>query len=97
MKRIVDPFAKSPLKSSAILNTENDDKLWFFWPILAEFHFCNNNHSKLVSKLKFRQYFNEINTEGLVFTKRLKCSDVHKFQKLNNLSIKILKLNFCQD
>ena len=35
--------------------------------------------------------------EGFDFTNGYKCSEVHKFEKLNNLSINIFELNFYQD
>ena len=38
-----------------------------------------------------------MNIEGFDFTNGFNCSDVHKFEKLNNLSINIFELNFYQD
>ena len=38
-----------------------------------------------------------MNIEGLDFSNGFKCSDVHKFEKLNNLSINIFEFNFHQD
>ena len=70
---------KIPLRSSAILNIENDDKYCFLWSILAYLHPCNNNHPNRVSS--YRQYLNELNIEGFDFTNGFKCSDVHKFEK----------------
>ena len=37
-------YVKIPLRSSAILNIENNDKHCFLWSILAYIHPCNNNH-----------------------------------------------------
>ena len=37
-------YVKSPLRSSAISNVENNDKYCFLWSILASLHPCNNNH-----------------------------------------------------
>ena len=37
-----------------------------------------------------------MNIEGFDFTNGFKCSDVHKFEKLNNLSLNIFQLNFCR-
>ena len=88
-------YVKIPLRSNAILNIENNDKYRFLWSILASLHPSNNNHPNRVSS--FRQYFNELNLEGFDFTNGFKCSDVHKFEKLNNLSINIFELNFYQD
>ena len=45
----------------------------------------------------YKKYFDELNIEGFDFTNGFKCSDVHKFEKLNNLSINIFELNFYLD
>ena len=88
-------YIKIPLRSNAILNIENNDKYCFLWSILASLHPCNNNHPNRVSN--YRQYFDELNIQGLDFTNGFKCSDVHKFIELNNLSVNIFELNFYQD
>ena len=88
-------YVKNPLRSSAILNIENNDKYCFLWSILAYLHPCNNNHPNRVSN--YRQYFNELNIQDFDFTNGFKCSDVHKFNELNNLSVNIFELNFYQD
>ena len=87
-------YVKIPLRSSAILNIEND-KYCFLLSILAYLNPCNNNHTHRVSN--YRKYFNELNITGFDFTNGFKCSDVHKFEKLNILSINIFELNFYQD
>ena len=38
-----------------------------------------------------------MNIQGFVFLNGFKCSDVHKFEKLNKLSINIFEMNFYQD
>ena len=38
-----------------------------------------------------------MNIQGFDFSNEFKCSDVHKFEKPNNLSIKIFELSFYQD
>ena len=88
-------YVKIPLRSNAILNIENNDKYCFIWSIFASLHPCNNNHPNRVSN--YKQYFNELNIDGFDFTNGFKCSDVHKFNELNNLSINIFELNFYQD
>ena len=45
----------------------------------------------------YKQYFNEINIEGFDFTNGVKCKDMHRFEKLNNLSINKFELNSYQD
>ena len=88
-------YIKIPLRSNAILNIENNDKFCFLWSILAYLHPCNNNHPNRVSN--YKQYFNELNIQDFDFSRGFKCSDVHKFNELNNLSVNIFELNFYQD
>ena len=88
-------YVKIPLRSNAILNIKNNDKHCFLWSILASLHPCNNSHPNRVSN--YKQYFNELNINGFDFTKGFRCSDVHKFIELNNLSVNIFELNFYQD
>ena len=86
---------KFPLRSNALINIKNNDKYCFISSILASLHPCDNDHLDRVSNCK--QYFNELNNNGFYFTNGFKCSDVHKFEKLNNLSIIIFEINFYQD
>ena len=88
-------YIKLPLRSKAILNIEDNDKYCFLWSILASFHPCNNNHPNRVSN--YKQYFNELNINGFDFSYGFKCSDVHRFNELNNLSINVFKISFYQD
>ena len=87
-------FGKFPLKSNAILNFENNDKYCFLWSILASLHPCDNNRPNRVSK--YKQNFNELKNNGFDFTYGFICSDIHKFNELNNLSIIIFELYFYQ-
>ena len=41
--------------------------------------------------------FIEVNTDGFDFIDGFKFSDVHKFEKLKNLSFDIFELNFCHN
>ena len=86
---------KIPLRSSAILNIQNNDKYCFIWSILASLHPCENGHPNGVSN--YNQNLNELNIEGFDFTNGFKCCDMHRFEKLNNLSMNIYELNFYQD
>ena len=88
-------YVKVPLRSSAILNIKNDDKYCFLWSILAKLHPCENSHPNRVSN--YEPYFNQLNIEGFDFTNGFKCSDMYRFEKLNNLSINIYELNFYHD
>ena len=88
-------YVKIPLRSSAILNIKNDDKYCFLWSILAYLHPCENDHPNRVSN--YEPYFNELNIEGFDFTNGFRCSDMYRFEKLNNLSINIYELGFDQN
>ena len=86
---------KIPLRSSAILNVQNIDKYCFIWSILGSLHPCENDHPNRVSN--YKKYFNELNSDGFDFTNGFNTSDMHKFEKLNNLSINRFVINFYQD
>ena len=88
-------YVKIPLRSSAILNIQNNEKYCFIWSISASLHLCENDHPNRASN--YKQYFNELNINGFDFTNDFKCIDMHRFDKLNNLSILIYHLNFYQD
>ena len=88
-------YVKTPLRTNAILNIDNKDKYCFIWSTLASLHSCNNNHPNRVPN--YKQYFNELNINGFDFSKGFKCSDIHKFFELNNLSVNFFELIFYQD
>ena len=88
-------YIKIPLRSNSLMNFENDDKYCFLWSISAYLHPCENDHPNRFSN--YEQYFDELNIEGFDFTNGFECSDVHKFEKLNNLSKNIFELNLYQD
>ena len=88
-------YIKIPLRTSAILNVQNNDKYCFIWSILASIHPCQNNYPNRINN--YVQYFNELNFQGFDFTNGFKCNDVHRFNELNNLSVNIYELNFYQD
>ena len=88
-------YVKIPLRTSAILNIQNNDKYCFIWSILASPHPFENDHPNRVNN--YIHYFNELNFQNYDFTNGFKCSDVHRFNELNNLSVNIYELNFYQD
>ena len=88
-------YVKIPLRSSAILNIQSNDRYCFIWTILASLHPCENTHPSRVNN--YFQYFNELNFQSFDFTNGFKCSEVHRFIELNNLSVNINELNFHQD
>ena len=88
-------YVKILLRSSAILNIENDDINCLLWLILAHVHPSINSHSNRYSN--YSDYISELNIDGFDFSKWLKCSGVHKFEKKNNLSIKVFELSFHQN
>ena len=83
---------KHPLRSSAILNIEKNDKNCFIWSILASLHPCENDHRNRVSNNS--QYFNELNIDAFDFTIGFKCCDMLRFEKSNVLSIILYGKNF---
>ena len=83
------------MRSSAILNIQINDKYCFNWSNLASLHPCENDHPNRVSNHK--PYFNELNFQSFDFTNSFKCSDVHRFNELKNLSVNIYDMNFYQD
>ena len=88
-------YVKIPLRSNAILNIQNNDKYCFIWSILAILHPCENTHPSRVNN--YLQYFNELNFQSFDFTNSFKCSDVHRFNELNNLSVNIYEHVFLGD
>ena len=87
-------YVRIPLRSSAIINVKNDDKYCYIWSILAKLHPCESNPDRVS---KYEPFFDELNIEGFDFTNGFKCSDINRFEKLNNLSINIYELNFDQN
>ena len=87
-------YVKIPLRSSAIVNIKNDDKYCFIWSILASLYPCENNPNRVSN---YEPYFNKLNIEGFDFTCGFKCSDMYRFEKLNNLSKNIYELGFDQN
>ena len=85
-------YVKIPLRSSAILNVQNNDKYSFIWSILASLHPCENTYPSRVNT--YLQYFNELNFQSFDFTNGFKCSDVHRFNELNFLSVNIYEFKF---
>ena len=88
-------YVKTPLISNPISNTENKDKYCFIWSILASIHPFNNNHPNRVSN--YKHYIDELNINVFDFTKGIKCSDVHRFNEINNLLIYIFEKTLYQD
>ena len=43
------------------------------------------------------QYFDELIIQGFDFINGFNCNNVHKFEKVNILSINKIELSFCQD
>ena len=85
-------YVKILLRSNAI---KTYDKYCSLWSILAYIHSCEKCH--LSKERKYITYFNDINIECFDFTNGFRFSDVHKFEKLNKISINIFELNIYQD
>ena len=88
-------YVKIPLRSSAILNIQNNDTYCFVWSIWLVFILV-----KTIILTEFQIIINiliKINIDGFDFTNGFNCSDVHNFIAINNLSVNIYELNFYQD
>ena len=86
------------LRSSAILNVAIIDKYCFICSVLAKLHPIfdrKSGHSTRVSNYIHNVF--ELNIQGFDFPIGFKCSDVHKFEILNNLFINIFEISFYQD
>ena len=88
-------YVKIPLRTNAILKIENNDKYCFLWSLLVYLHPYNNIHPSRVSN--YRQYFKKLNIQGFDISRGFRCSDVHKFKELNNLSVIIIEIILYQD
>ena len=75
-------YVRIPLRSNAILDVQNNDKYCFIWSILASLHPCEHTHPSRVNN--YSQYFNDLNFQYFDFTNGFKCSDVHRFNEINN-------------
>ena len=78
-----------------MLNIQNIDKYCFLWSILASLHLCENDHPNRVSN--YNQNFNELNIDAFDLTNGFRYSNMHRFKKLNNLSINVYELKLYQD
>ena len=58
-------YVKIPLRSSAILNLQNNDEYSFVWSILASLHPSENTHPSGLNN--YLQYFNELNFQSFDF------------------------------
>ena len=87
-------YVKLLLRSNALLNIQNEDKYCFIWSILAHMFPILNNPQRVSN---YKKYFDKLSIKGFDFDNGFKCSDVKRFEKLNNLSIKIFELNFYLD
>ena len=72
-----------------------DDNFCFLRSILAYLHPCENDHFNRVPNYIY--YFDKLIIDGFNFTIGFKNSDMHRFEKANNLSINIIEFNIYQD
>ena len=83
---------KIPLRSSAILNIEFNDEYCFLWSKLAGLQPRNTSHPIRVSSC--RKNFREQNIQCFDVSNGFRCTDIHKFKKLKNLSRNINEVSF---
>ena len=84
-------YFKFPLRFSVLINIKNDDKYCFVWSISAHRYPCSFNRPIRFSN--YQQYSDETKIDGVDFSNGMKCSDVQKFEILNNLPINVFELN----
>ena len=87
-------YVKITLRCSAKLNFKNDDNFCFLWSISAKLHPRELNFNGVSN---CRQYFGELNIVGFDFSNTIKCSDMHRFEKINTFYRNMFELNFYQD
>ena len=86
------------MRSSALLNNENDGKYCFIWSIGAKPHpISDPKYWEPTRVSNYTQCFNELNIEGFDFTNGFKCSDIHKSENLKKFSNDVYEFNFYQD
>ena len=86
---------KIPLRSSATINYENEDKYCLLWSLLASLHPCINNHPNRVSSHK--KCFEYIKFDGFDFITGFKCSDVQNLENSQKLSTNVFEIICDQD
>ena len=91
---MVGNYVKIPIRSNAILNIQNDDKYCFIWSILAYIYPSYSNPQRVSN---YKHHFDKLNIQGFDFSNGFRACDVHKFNKLNNLSINIFELKFYEE
>ena len=91
-------YVNFPLRISALFNIKIDDNFLFSWTIPVHLHsIADSKNGDLARVSIYRLYFDELNKKGFDFSNGFKCSYVHRFEELNDLSMNISKLNFYQD
>ena len=91
-------YVKFLLRSSAILNNQNNNKFCYMWSIVALLHpITDSKNRRPTGASNYRQYFNELNFNGSDFVNGYKCSNLHRFGKINNIPTSIIELGFHQN
>ena len=85
-------YVKIPIRSSCILNIENEDKYCFLRGFLAHLHPSQYSHPKRVSN--YERYFIELKIDGFHFTNGFRTCDVVNFEKRNNLCNNFFEILF---
>ena len=78
---------KFPIRTSSILNIQNNDTYCFLWSILANLHPVNKDPQRVT---KYIPYQKELNIADIDFTNSMKIADVDKFEN-NQLSINVFE------
>ena len=80
---------KFPIRTNAVLNSQNVDTYCFLWSILANIHPIGKDPQRVS---KYKPYQNELNVSGIDFTNGMKIVDIPRFEILNpTLSINVFE------
>ncbi|KAL0895313.1 hypothetical protein ABMA27_011457 [Loxostege sticticalis] len=73
----------------AVINVKNSDFQCFKWALLSALYPVNKSSDRVQS---YTQHQNKLNFKGITFP--VKLTDIHKIEKLNNLSINVYGLEY---
>ena len=83
-------YVKVPIRSSATLNFEIDDRFGFLCSVLAHLHPCKNSHP-FECEIIHKKFF-KLNNDGFDFTSGFKSNAVHRKNKLNRIPLNMDEL-----
>ena len=88
-------YVKFPIRTSSILNIQNNDTYCFVWSILADIHPVNENPHRVSNYIPYQ---NELNITDIDFNNGMRITDIDKFENLKNqLSINVFEYSKDED